>query len=156
MLLEGLITQVDRSTQESVMNEWLWLVGVDKQLVAITHIGDAFLSDSTGSIYWLDTGNGSVTKVSDSFFDFTESLGDSEIKDEWLLSSLVANLKESGLHRQTNQVYSYRQLPILGGEYEVSNFFCLDIVEHFSVTSRIHYQIRDLPEGAIVSLKLTD
>jgi len=54
------------------------------------------------------------------------------------------------------QLYSYKILPIIGGDYSVDNFEPMDIEVHFSFTGQIHKQIKDLPSGTKVEFKIVD
>jgi hypothetical protein len=55
-----------------------------------------------------------------------------------------------------NEVYSFKKLPIIGGEYSVDNIEPTDISVHFTLTGMIHEQIKDLPDGTEVQIKPID
>jgi hypothetical protein len=44
--------------------------------------------------------------------------------------------------------------PALGGQYTIENTAILSITEHYSVYASIHQQIKDLPDGTQVVLKI--
>jgi hypothetical protein len=47
-------------------------------------------------------------------------------------------------------------MPILGGEYTVDNIKPVDIKIHFELTGIIGEQIKDLPNGTMIKLKIID
>jgi hypothetical protein len=70
------------------------------------------------------------------------------------LSPLIEKLKESGKILRDNEVYSFKVMPMLGGEYSVENIEPVDISVHFAFAGQICEQIKDLPDGTKVSIKV--
>ena len=66
---------------------------------------------------------------------------------------LVKKLKEQGIELTDKNLYGYKKLPALGGEYEPDNFELTDIEVHFELSGQIHKQIKDLPDGTKVNIK---
>ena len=149
--LDDLTVKNNQSHSSSLTEDWLWLVGKDKRPILISAIGDLFLEDESKKIYWLDTGAGNLELIADNIQDFQEKLQNNELANEWLLINLVINLKESGKILDEGQIYTYKILPVLGGEYTVDNFEPTDIEVHFSVTGQLHRQIKDLPPGTKIN-----
>jgi hypothetical protein len=54
------------------------------------------------------------------------------------------------------QCYAYTTPPVVGGEYRVENVWVAPWQEWFSLTADLFQQIKDLPDGATVSLKAVD
>jgi hypothetical protein len=117
----------------------------------VSSVGDLFLRDSNNSIYWLNTGNGTLTEVADGIEKFKEKLQDQDVVSDWFLVDLIAALKAEGMTLKTGQVYSYKKLIILGGDYSPENFEPTDIEVHFSFAGQIHQQVKDLPPGAKIN-----
>jgi len=102
----------------------------------------------------LDTGSGRMEMVANNYLDFLENKLFDELLDEVLLPNLVDKLNVDGITLNTGQVYSYLILPILGGAYDGSNIYPLEIYEHYNLTGEMHQKIRDLPEGTHVSINI--
>lgn len=49
-----------------------------------------------------------------------------------------------------------KQLFVLGGSFDVDNLYALDAVKGMQLRAEIARQIRDLPDGTSVTLRLTD
>lgn len=139
-----------------VLNEWRWLTGLDKEIIALTKSGDMLLKGYNDGFYFLDVGNGDLSVIEGKYQDFLNSELPSEIIDEILLTSVVDEFVSSGLILKPNQVYSYTTLPILGGRYDSQNMYPLDLYEHYALTGEIHFKLKDLPDGTNVKIVVTD
>ena len=150
--------QIDFSNinSENLLESWNWLIGNDKEPILISSIGDVFLQDKTGICYWLNVGEGIIEKIAESPSEFKSKLTDKEIVEEWFLVKLVAELKKTGMELIKNKLYGYKTIPILGGEYKPENFELTDIEVHFELCGIIHQQIKDLPDGTKINIKISE
>lgn len=149
---------IDFSNTDSnkLIVDWIWLIGNDKKPIMISSIGDMFLQDNNGKVYWLNVGEGLLDFVSNSLDDFKLKLKDDSQVDEWFMIELVKALKESGLELTKGKLYGFKKLPVIGGEYVPENFELTDLEVHFSLTGQLHKQIKDLPDGTKVNFKIID
>jgi len=139
---------------KKLIEDWKWLIGDNMKPIIISSIGDLFLTDNNGKFYWLNVGEGKIHFVAENENEFKRKMNDDKIADEWFMFNLVGEIKESGLELVEKKVYSYKKLPILGGEYNADNFELTDIEVHFSIAGQIHQQIKDLPDGTTVNIKI--
>ena len=153
--IQKYIIPTDQLDLRKVLSEWIWLVK-DKSIIALTKMGDALLKDNNNYLYFLDTGNGSIELISKNYQDFQNNQLSSELLEEILLVNIVNEIEKHQILLNSNQVFSYKILPILGGEYSIENIFALDVYEHFSFTRDIHFQIKDLPDGTRFEIKVTE
>ena len=79
--------------------------------------------------------------------EFEGRLKDIDQVNEWFMIDLIEELKNSGQELSERQIYSYKKLPVLGGDYSVDNFVVTDIEVHFCFAGQIHEQVKDLPPG---------
>lgn len=133
---------------------WSWLLGVDWRPMLFSAVGDVFLQLPSGTVWWLSTATGSLEQIAESEADFVAKLSGEQV-DEWFLPGLVESLRSSGKHLLPGQCYSYTTLPVFAeGSFSVENMFQIDATEHFGVTGQIMKQIRALPDGTKVSIKV--
>jgi hypothetical protein len=132
---------------DALLGDWRWLVGPSLSPVVITALGDLFLRGEDGSIHWLDTVAGRLTKVAADAEEFKALMVQPEHLDEWFMPQLVGDLKEAGVSLGTGQCYSYKVPPVLSGPIDPSNIEPADLLIHFSLMGQIHRQVKDLPEG---------
>jgi len=154
--LDDLIVKFDKDASEKLTGNWTWLIGTGKEVLLVSTIGDMFLTDDNKRVYWLDVGSGEFKLVANTIEDFEEKLKNVEQVNEWFMIDLATELRHSGNKLKDGQLYSYKKLPIIGGDYTAENFAPLEIVEHFGYTGDIHEQIKDLPNGTEVEIKIVD
>jgi hypothetical protein len=154
--LDDLTVKFDDDASDKLIENWIWLIGRDKEVLLVSTIGDMFLTDNNKKVYWLDVGLGEFKLVADTIEDFEVKLKDFEQVNEWFMIDLVTELRHSAKTLKDGQLYSYYKLPIMGGDYIVGNFAPLSIEQHFGYLGDIHKQIKDLPDGTEVEIKLVD
>ena len=154
---DDLTVNFDDFKSEDLLKDWRWLIGGSAQPILISSVGDAFIQDETGKIFWLETGAGVITEVASSYEEFKAELSDKEKVSEWFLVPIIADLKALNILLEKGQCYGYKHPPILGGQYEASNFEPTNLSVHFAVTGQICFQVKDLPAGTeIVNVTLED
>ena len=136
---------------DDLLSDWRWLVGESMQLLVVSSLGDMFLADIDGHVFWLDSGAGQLQQVAETSAEFKRLMQQREKADQWFIPQLVGELMAGGVRLAPGQCYSYKKPPILGGEIEPGNFEPCDLSVHFSVLGQLHRQIKDLPPGTKIS-----
>jgi hypothetical protein len=142
------ITKIDLV---DICSDWQWLLTELYSPIIVSLSGDMFLTDKDGTVSWLDTGTGQLTRIAENSSDFFTALEDIDNIDKWLLASAVLDLIESGLILKENEVYSYKIMPIMNGDYSLTNFDATDISVHFSMTGQVCRQLQNVPHGTKIS-----
>lgn len=132
---------------DDLLQDWRWLLGNSMQLLLVSAIGDMFLANPAGEVFWLDTGAGQLQKIASSVDEFQQLRQQRQNVDQWFIPQLVIDLITSGVRLAPGQCYSYKKPPILGGQTEPSNFQPMDLSVHFSILGQIHQQLKNLPPG---------
>jgi hypothetical protein len=145
------IKDISKIDLDDICSDWQWLLNNEYSPIMVSLSGDMFLTDKNSAIFWLDTGKGQLKRVADSLALFKSLLEDLDNIDEWLMASTVLDLIEAGISLKENQVYSYKTMPILNGDYSIENFDTTDISVHFSITGQICGQVINLPEGTRIN-----
>jgi len=144
---QQLIKDTNKIDLEDICSSWQWCLTDQKSVALVSSVGDIFLVGKDDTINWLDTSVGQISKIANNIEHFEQLLNDEENIDNWFLATLVEQLINNGKTLKENEVYSFKVLPALGGEYSVDNLEITDISVHFSTTGQIHEQIKDLPDG---------
>jgi hypothetical protein len=150
--LADLIVNSQDVDLEDICSCWQWRLRGPKSLVLISKLGDMFLIGNDACIYWLQTDSGDLTRIADNLEHFEQLLQKDENLDQWFLPSLLGKLANAGKILAKNQVYSYKKLPVIGGEYTIENIDTLDISVHFAFSGQICEQIQNLPDGTKVKI----
>ena len=137
-----------------LLAQWRWLLGGRPRLYGWSTSGDLFYADSQGQLWRLDAGAGEIESVADSEGAFAAQLEDAEAAEALLLLPVVRDYEAAHGALADGQCLGYRTLPVFGGAYTTENRYALAVIEHASVTGDVHRQIRDLPDGAQVALRV--
>ena len=142
---------------------WKWLVPEPWKIVACSMFGGVFFEKSQGGVFWLECPTAQVEQVASSAAEFHAFLGGErdeaweEQTDEWFLPGLVQQLHDAKKRPGPGQCYGLTILPIFdGGRYSVGNVFVLPVREWLTVTASLHQQVRELPDGSRVEIKVVD
>jgi hypothetical protein len=136
---------------QDICSDWQWLLNNEYSPIMVSLSGDMFLSKFDGVISWLDTGTGQLEKIAENSAEFLLALTDLDNIDKWLLASTVLELIENGLILKETEVYSYKIMPIMNGDYSTKNFNATDISVHFSMTGQICRQLQNVPNGTKIN-----
>jgi len=140
---------------EQLSQAWAWLLKEPFRPLLFSTLGDMFFTRDDGTVWWLDTGAGEISRVADSVEDFQDKLG-SDVINDWFLTNLVEKLHAAGKLPEPGECYTYVTLPIFQeGKYEVDNLNPVPAAEHFRMTGDVHREIAALPDGAKVKLTVT-
>ncbi len=142
--------------RDELVKDWQWLIGTTAFPILITSVGDMFLKETSGEIFWLITGNAQYEKVAETYSEFQSKLQINELVHEWFLIPIVAQLKDQGIILEKGKLYGFKLLPVLGGAYEANNYELTDIEVYIALSGQINFKIKDLPDGTEVNFKITD
>lgn len=145
-----LLVDLKGFTSDELLSEWRWLVPEELGLRMVSTLGDAFLEDPEGNIYWLDTGGAELHRISNDKSEFDQLRQQPENANEWFAPRLIGDLLSSGASLQTGQCFSYKIPPTISGEFTIENFQPTSLSVHFSTLGQIQRQVKPLPIGAVI------
>lgn len=154
--LSELIKDITKIDSRDITSAWNWLIAGYKNVLMVTKFGDMFLVDTNDEISWLDTGAGTLTKVASSPVEFEELIKDNEKTAHWFMTDLYLELQEQKIFLRENEVYSFQNLPLLGGQYSIDNIKPTDISVHFATCGQMCEMLKDIPDGTKVQLKVEE
>lgn len=118
----------------------------------VNRFGDVILVTADGRVSYFDSVVGEVRQIAASREDFASRAGDNA--GDWFMIPLVDACVAAGLVLQAGECYGYIISPALGGEYAASNVRPIPLAEHYALHADIHEQIKDLPDGTEVELRV--
>lgn len=149
--LSDLVKDTANIDLHDICSAWTWLIGEPKKVLLVTVFGDLFLVGQQNEINWLDCGSGTLTRVADSVNEFQSELQNSENFENWFLTPLYMELNKRAVFLKNNEIYGFKKMPVLGGDYVAENVEPTDISVHFALTGQICEQIRNLPPGTKIN-----
>jgi len=133
---------------------WRWLLGGRPRLLGWSAAGDLFVRAPDGAVLRLDTGGGELERAAPSLEAFEHALRDPEQAAALLLLPVVRAFEEREGPLGAGECLGFTTLPILGGSYTVENRYRLSVREHAAFTGDVHRQLRDLPDGTAVQIRI--
>lgn len=137
-----------------ILSGWAWRLPAEFTLWLVNRFADLFLVVSDGSVHMLDVGAGTLTRLADSRYDFCARIDEGNNANEWLAMPLVDKLVAAGMTLQPGQCYGFKTPPVLGGQYAVENCAVLPVRDYLAGYGSIHEQLRNMPDGTQVALRV--
>ena len=95
--------------------------------------------------------DGSIRCVADDGDSFQSLLRNNQFVTEHLFPSRIVQFRNAGKTLQPREVYSHKQLLVLGGADDVDNVEATDVSVHINIHGQVHRQVMDLPNGTPIS-----
>jgi hypothetical protein len=141
---------------ECISKAWGWTGIEPSEISGENAFGNLIVRDSSG-LYWrLCPEDLSCQVIARGRSELDLLSKDQAFLHDWYMSSLVAEAEESLGPLSAGQKYCLRIPGPLGGEYGGSNLAKLALRELVLASGHIAEQIKDLPDGATVQLKIVD
>lgn len=136
---------------DTLLAEWTWAMHEPLRPVLLTAMGDVFAQGVSGAVYFVDMVEGSIRVVADDGDSFQSLMRNSQFVTDHMFPSRIVQFRNAGITLQTGQVYSHKQLLVLGGDDDIGNVEATDVSVHVSIHGQVHRQVKDLPDGTPIS-----
>jgi hypothetical protein len=135
---------------DEALESWRWLVPEKMRALVVSAVGDLFLIDGEGAVFFLDTGSGTCGRVAVSVAEWEGKIREPAVLEEWFVPGFVAELRGAAV-LGPGQCYSPVHPPILNGSFALENWPPTHWQAHFRRMGSIHEQIKDLPDGTVIT-----
>jgi hypothetical protein len=152
---EQYILPVARPDWDELLAEWQAIIPPGSSPWLLTKFGESIFCHDDGRIGILQVSGFQYQVVAKDKTDFLEWLADPDKIAEWFLAPLVDRLESTGKHLGPEQCYSFIRPLALGGTFVIENVMVISIREHFKCWGDVFRQIKDMPDGDQVVLKVT-
>lgn len=131
---EAVLVDPGKRDTEPWLASWRWLIGDDARLLGVTVMGDVFLQDPKGQVFWLDTGRANFERVAENEEQWRRMLPSHGPR--WLHAKVLEQLRAAGIEPPPGQVFSWRLLPMLGGHLSPDNIDMVPPLVHLTASGR--------------------
>lgn len=149
---------IDQSGKDwgELLSGWGELLPPEFTLWMVNRFGDLVLVLADDSVHFLDIGIGQLSQIADTRENFFEVIDQGDNASNWLMIENVDRCVAAGMHPKSDQCYSYKIPPVLGGSYGLENFELTDLSVHYAFLADIWRQTKDVPDGTKVRAVVTD
>ena len=147
---------VQRTDWHQLLAKWSELIPADSTPWLLSRFGELFLEQSDRKIGMLQVSGFQYQVVAEDKHDFEDWIADPDKVAEWFLAPLVDNLVSRGKSLSPGQCYSFITPLGLGGQLIEENVMLIPIDEHFRCFGDIFQQIKELPDGSQIKLKIVE
>ena len=102
----------------------------------------------------LDAGAGVLTRVASNRAEFSGVVDQNDNASVWFMIPLVDQCVAQGISLAGHQCYGFKLPPNLGGKYVIENVTPTDLSVYHAFAADIARQIKDIPNGTKVSIKI--
>jgi hypothetical protein len=145
---------VDHLDVGRLLAEWRWLCPKPMALIAKNGFGDLFLREGSGEIYGLDVAVGKLTKVADSETQFRELAATDEKREQWFKEANEQAAGARGLKPNATQCIGFSVPLVFAESGSPDTVYVVDLYDHVSFLGEMNRQIKDLPDGTKVQLRV--
>ncbi|CRM65422.1 DUF1851 domain-containing protein [Pseudomonas fluorescens] len=141
---------------QAIRESWGW-VGIDPiEVVGFTGFGNLMIKDGQARYWRLCPETLSCEMIAQTREALDEISKDQAFLRGWYLQPMAEQAEKMLGPLAPGEVYHFVISPVLGGEYDMSNVRCINHVEQIRFCGDLALQIRDLPDGATVRLRVVD
>jgi hypothetical protein len=143
-----------RAADDVDLSAWSPILPKVARILRTNLFGDVFVTDDSGAVHMLERAACSARQIASSEKEFWRLVHDDG--EGWQLRSVADECRRAGKFLADGQCYAFTTLPVLGGKYDAENIWVAHWKEWFFFTADLFQQIKDLPDGATVRLKVVD
>lgn len=154
LLMSALDYFLPKAADEGDFSAWSSIMAQPSRVLRTNLFGDVFIVDGSGGVHMLERGACTVTQIASSEEEFWRRVDDDA--EGWQLRPLADECRGNGKVLADGQCYAFTTPPVLGGDYAVGNVWVAPCREWFALTADLFQQIKNLPDGASVSFRVTD
>ncbi len=141
---------------DEIRDSWGW-IGIDPdEIVGINEFGNILGRDRKGAYWRLCPEDVYCKVIAASSQEFQELMEDEEFCLDWEMTGLVKKARETVGPLKDGHRYCLKIPGVLGGEYGGENLASMPLDGLIRFSGDLALQIRDLPDGAQISLNVVD
>jgi hypothetical protein len=141
---------------EEIRSAWGWAGLIPEEIVGQNDFGNLLVRD-IDECYWRICPEELVCEVvANSKAELDVLSKDQEFLHDWCMKDLVA-IAASKLGALSGERKYCLKIPgTFGGQYDESNFDTISLIELIRSSGHLAHEVRDLPDGAQIRLRVTD
>lgn len=141
---------------ESISQEWGW-TGINPMRILDTNkFGSLIIEDTQGAIWRIIPESLSCVVIAQTIKEYEMLKLENEFMADWLMDNMGVAAESKFGKLPEGKVFHFTLPAILGGEYDIANIDVVPLVEAISLSGSLANQIKDLPDGEKVHLRVVE
>lgn len=141
---------------EEIKESWGWVGIQPEEVVGENDFGNLIIKDIEGKYWRLCPEDVYCKVVAQNREDLDKLSSNQEFLEDWYMQALVEKAQKNLGSLTDGRKYCLVTPGVLGGEYDLSNIKTAPLIELIRFSGDLANQIKDLPDGAQVQLKVVD
>ncbi|MFL5240785.1 MAG: T6SS immunity protein Tdi1 domain-containing protein [Gemmataceae bacterium] len=138
----------------TIREAWGWMGLEPAEVVAANSFGNLIIRATDGAFWRICPEEWSCQKIASNSEDFATVSSANKFRIEWEMSRLVEQAREKLGPLPEGRCYCLKVPAVIGGAYEVTNMGTISLVELTSFAGDMAKQIKDLPDGSKIEIKI--
>ena len=139
---------------QHINSAWSWTEVKAEELLDVNKFGNLIFRCSNDRIWRICPEELSINCIGKDAQEYLEMRSNKEFIIDWEMEILVDIAKEKYGALESDKVYCLKTPSVLGGKYELENIGAISLEELIKVSGDLANQIRDLPDGTQITLKV--
>lgn len=140
---------------EILRDDWSWALPQPLRIVAINPFGNVVVSCVDGHLWRVCPEELQTVELA-AGEDFNGLLADTDFREDWEFAEPAAAAAAALGPLAIGQCYGFKVWPVLGGGYDEGNYVIKLLEEWLSASGQVGRQVKDMPDGTRVEIKVTE
>ncbi len=145
----------DGAILEVLRRRWTWALDDPTQVLMVNAFGNVLVTCHDGTLWRVIPEELTARKVRDDR-NYLAAFEDEKFREDWLFEEVVAAAQETVGPLGEGRCYAFKSWPIMGGPFTPDNMYVATTTEWLAVSGDVGGQIKDLPNGAKITLDIID
>ncbi|WP_299786799.1 T6SS immunity protein Tdi1 domain-containing protein [uncultured Shewanella sp.] len=141
---------------QEIKESWGWVGIKPVQVVGENDFGNLMIEGSEGKYWRLCPEDVYCEVVAKTREELDQLSTDQEFLEDWYMQALVEQAQEHLGPLKEGEKYCLVTPGALGGEYAISNIKTAPLIEMVRFSGHVAHEIKDLPDGAQIKLRVVD
>lgn len=141
---------------KTIREAWGWCGLEPSEITHQNSFGNLIVRDEQMSYWRICPEELSARKIAQDESDFQLLFQSPDFAEDWAMIPMVRDTTAVFGQLSEGRVFCLQIPAVLGGKYEADNYGTISLIELISFSGDVAHQIKDVPEGAKIQIKLTE
>lgn len=141
---------------QKVAEAWGWAIRQPVSVLAVNSMANVLVVDVQQKLWRICPEELSCKVVANNPLQIQKYFNDKDTKADWQLLGLINEAENKFGVLNKGCCYGLIKPAVMGGAYDITNMKIFSTTEYLSLTGKMAEHIQSIPDGAFVSLSISD